>query len=49
VHDSLIVECEEGEAQEVAAKMKEIMEGVAPELAVKLEVEVSIGKNWGEL
>jgi len=25
------------------------MEGVAPELAVKLEVEVSIGENWGEL
>lgn len=49
VHDSLIVECDEKIANEVAKLLKENMESVAPELNVKLAVEVSIGKNWGEL
>ena len=49
VHDSLIVECDEGSAQEIAATLKREMENVAPELAVKLAVEVTVGKNWGEL
>ena len=50
VHDSLIVECDEGDAEEVGKILKEVMEEkVAPELAVKLAVEVRVGKNWGEL
>jgi DNA polymerase-1 len=49
VHDSLIVECEKGLADEVGGVLKQAMEGVAPELPVKLLVEVSTGKNWGEL
>lgn len=49
IHDSLIVECDEDQAEEVSRVMKKVMENVAPELAVKLEVEVSVGKNWGEL
>jgi DNA polymerase-1 len=49
VHDSLMVECAESEAPHVARVLKEVMEGVAPELAVRLDVEVSTGKNWGEL
>lgn len=49
VHDSLIVECEAKEAETVAKILKEKMENVAPELPVKLAVEVTIGKNWGEL
>ncbi|MBO7718243.1 DNA polymerase I, partial [Candidatus Saccharibacteria bacterium] len=49
VHDSLIVECDSKIADKVAKILKEQMEAVAPELKIKLAVEVSIGKNWGEL
>ena len=49
VHDSLIVECDEGMTETVADILKTKMEGVAPELEIKLAVEVTVGKNWGEL
>ena len=49
VHDSLIVECDENEAENVAKILQKEMESVAPELAIKLAVEVTTGKNWGEL
>lgn len=49
VHDSLIVECDEKIADDVAKVLKEKMEAVAPELKIKLAVEISKGKNWGEL
>lgn len=49
VHDSVIVECDEGQAEEVSRVLKERMEGVAPEIGVKLKVDVSVGKDWGEL
>jgi DNA polymerase-1 len=49
IHDSLIVECDEEQAEKVAEILQREMEHVAPELEVKLAVEVTIGKNWGEL
>lgn len=49
VHDSLIVECDEGLENVVGEILQQEMEGVAPELKVKLAVEVSAGNNWGEL
>lgn len=49
VHDSVIVECKEDLADEVGQILKREMEAVAPELPVKLAVDVSVGKNWGEL
>ncbi len=49
VHDSLIVECDESIASDVAKILKENMESVAPELKIKLAVDISKGKNWGEL
>ena len=49
VHDSVLVECPEENAEKVAKILKETMEAIAPELPVKLKVDVSIGKNWGEL
>ena len=48
VHDSLIVECDETVADDVAKILKEKMESVAPELKIKLAVDVTTGKNWGE-
>ena len=49
VHDSLIVECDEKDTDEISQILKQEMEQVAPELKVKLAVDVTIGDNWGEL
>lgn len=49
VHDSLIVECDKAQADSVGKILKTEMESVAPELKVKLAVEVTTGTNWGEL
>ena len=48
IHDSVIVECAEKEAEEVAKLLKDTMENVY-KLPVKLDVDTSIGQNWGEL
>lgn len=49
IHDSILVECPVENAEKVAALLKDVMENVAPELPIKLKVDVSTGKNWGEL
>lgn len=49
VHDSLIVECDAGLVDEVSKTLKTVMENIAPELEIKLAVDVSVGDNWGEL
>ncbi len=48
VHDSILIECPDDQAKAVAADIKEIMEQVH-KLPVKLTVDTSLGKNWGEL
>ena len=49
VHDSLIVECDVESAEEIAEILRREMESVAPELNIKLAVDVTIGQNWGVL
>lgn len=49
IHDSLIIECFDQQVEEVSKILIEKMEGVAPELPVKLAVDAKIGKDWGEL
>ena len=49
IHDSILVECPEEAASRLALSLKQIMENVYPDLAVKLTVDTSIGNNWGEL
>ena len=49
IHDSIVVECNEADAQNVADMLKRTMENVYTKLPVKLLVDVSIGDNWGEL
>ena len=49
VHDSLIVECDLSQKSQVATILKQEMESVAPELPVKLAVDISTGQNWGAL
>ena len=47
VHDELIVECPEGEAETVRELLKREMEGVVS-YAVPLRADAGVGKNWGE-
>ena len=47
VHDELIVECPEAEAETVKALLKEEMEGVLP-LSVPLVADAKAGKTWAE-
>jgi len=49
VHDSLIVECDEKDAKKIGELLKQEMENIAPELKIKLAVDVTVGNNWGEL
>ena len=49
VHDSILVECDPERADEVSELLKDKMEAVAPELPIRLRVDVNVGKNWGEV
>lgn len=49
VHDSLIVECDEKDTAKIGELLKQEMENIAPELPVKLAVDVTVGDNWGML
>ncbi|MBE5744597.1 MAG: DNA polymerase I [Clostridiales bacterium] len=47
VHDELVIDCPENEAEEVAALLKEKME-TAVSLLVPLTVDIASGKSWYE-
>jgi DNA polymerase-1 len=49
IHDSILVECAAENADKVSEILKTTMENIAPDLGIKLRVDVSVGKNWGEL
>jgi len=49
IHDSILIECPEANAENVAELLKTTMENIYPELKVKLKVDVTTGKNWGVL
>ena len=48
IHDSIVVECPAAVADRIADLLKETMENVY-KLPVRLDVDVTIGNNWGEL
>lgn len=48
IHDELILEAPDDEAEKTASLMTEIMENAA-ELSVPLKVDAHIGNNWGQL
>ena len=54
IHDELLIECDEGDAEEVAAIVEEAMREAmneilnASEPRVKVEVDVAISKRWTE-
>lgn len=47
VHDSLMVECDSELAEKVSKILKNTMENIAPELSVKLKVDIDVSDNWG--
>ena len=49
VHDSILVECRPEDASRVAELMRTEMEGICPELPIRLKVDVKIGENWEEV
>jgi len=49
IHDSILIEAPIENAEKIAKILKTAMENVAPEMGVKLKVDVTIGANWGEL
>ena len=49
VHDSILIECPRDNADKITQILVEVMESVAPELDIPLNVDVYVGDNWGEL
>jgi len=49
IHDSILIECPAENADKISEILRETMENIAPELGIKLKVDVGVGKNWGEL
>lgn len=48
IHDSIVVECLAADAPQVSGILKKTMEAIH-KLPVKLQVDVSVGGDWGEL
>lgn len=49
VHDSILVECPRENADKIAEILQDTMEHIAPDLGVKLQVDVHTGDNWGDV
>lgn len=52
VHDSILVECDPRDSDEVASTMTEVMTAVATEKFgdyVRFEADVNIGNSWGKV
>ena len=49
IHDSILIECPAENAEKIAEILTDVMTNIAPQIPVKLKVDVTIGKNWGEL
>jgi DNA polymerase-1 len=49
VHDSILLEAPQSEAEKVADIAKQTMQNIHPNLPVSLAVDISIAKTWGDL
>ena len=49
VHDSILVECRAADAERVGEIMRTEMEGVCPDLPIKLKVDIGMGTHWDEV
>ena len=48
IHDSVLIECPEEVAERIGEMLKDTMENIY-KLPVRLDVDITIGDNWGEL
>lgn len=48
IHDSILLECPEGETRRIGELLKETMQNVY-KLPVRLDVDITVGDNWGQL
>lgn len=46
IHDSILMEVPKEKADKLAIQIKEVMESITPELAIKLKADVRIGESW---
>ncbi|MFZ1258343.1 MAG: DNA polymerase I [Candidatus Saccharimonas sp.] len=49
IHDSILIECPRDVAERVSAMLVDTMENIYPDLGVRLQVDVHVGDNWGEV
>lgn len=49
IHDSILIEAPKENAEKIADIVKKVMENIAPELKIRLHVDVNIGRNWGDI
>jgi DNA polymerase-1 len=49
VHDELLFEVDEEKMEEMVPLIVGFMEGVAPEVSVRLKTEAKVGKNWADM
>lgn len=49
IHDSIMVEVPKESADAVSEILKDTMESIAPELKIKLRVDVATGNDWSEV
>ncbi len=49
IHDSIMIECPKANAARISEILQDTMETIYPELGVRLQVDVHIGDNWGEV
>lgn len=49
IHDSVIVECRDDQAEQVAKILVDTMENIYPKLSVRLKADVKVGRTWTDL
>lgn len=49
VHDSILIECPLENTSKIEKILREVLENIAPELKVRLKVDIHNGASWGEI
>lgn len=49
IHDSILVECPKENAEKITEILQDTMENIEPDIGVRLQVDVHVGDNWGEV
>jgi len=49
IHDSILIECDAANVDKIKSILGEVLENIAPELKIKLKVDIVSGGSWGQL